>query len=651
MSEKSQNEENEDNNESFEEEEEGNLENKNKRDVGTNISKNDFNNEENKENEIENNQKKESDKLEEEEKEDDNNNINEISQEQINLEIQENKKKDEDTQKDDINENENNIEEKKDEIQNEKNDIKEYIDVEENEEEKKEDKEEEKNEEINEKEKEEEKNEEIKEKEIEKEEEKKEEINIKEINEEEKKQSEIRKIIENLKPICQKSKSLAEKLKGLINTFHKEIQDNNNKRNFYAKQLNAINKEMKSEYDKKMLITEDMKNLENVITTKLNDLNECNKIKRSKNTVERNKKDLFLYRNSEALIKIKKMQLKNVSKLNRILDKDISKINFNLKRGFYIDNIIKEENPKIKTKMDELNYIYNKLMKDISMVKNEIFLLKNIRDSHNKCNKHIEKLNQEYKSLKEKKDINICYFGIKVKNKEMNEIRRKQIIQNKSVENFKHKRFIKLKINNDINNKKNFLSNGLKKFMALRKKNNSLYILNKNSSNTNNTNNTTNIKNYKSKSFVNSEINNITSNERCIDININTNVIFDKTHRNIDKSLEKKYKDLLQLKIDEKNKKQRIINFQLKEMNKEKNKKEAELTEKETKRFSIQKSNFYLENIKKINENKIKRLNKELNELKIQEQKYDKKIAHKEEAFSRLKKMIESVSNMRYIDI
>ena len=648
MSEKSQNEENEDNNESFEEEEEENLENKNKRDVGTNISKNDFNNEENKENEIENNQKKESDKLEEVENEkEDNNNINEISQEQINLEIQENKKKDEDTQKDDINENENNIEEKKDEIQNEKNDIKEYIDVEENEEEKNEENEEEKNEEN-----EEEKNEEIfEEKKEEKEEEKNEDIKEKEINEEEKKQSEIRKIIENLKPICQKSKSLAEKLKGLINTFHKEIQDNNNKRNFYAKQLNAINKEMKSEYDKKMLITEDMKNLENVITTKLNNLNECNKIKRCKNTVERNKKDLFLYRNSEALIKIKKMQLKNVSKLNRILDKDISKINFNLKRGFYIDHIIKEENPKIKTKMDELNYIYNKLMKDISMVKNEIFLLKNIRDSHNKCNKHIEKLNQEYKSLKEKKDINICYFGIKVKNKEMNEIRRKQIIQNKSVENFKHKRFIKLKINNDINNKKNFLSNGLKKFMALRKKNNSLYILNKNSSNTNNTNNTTNIKNYKSKSFVNSEINNITSNERCIDININTNAIFDKTHRNIDKSLEKKYKDLLQLKIDEKNKKQRIINFQLKEMNKEKNKKEAELTEKETKRFSIQKSNFYLENIKKINENKIKRLNKELNELKIQEQKYDKKIAHKEEAFSRLKKMIESVSNMRYIDI
>ena len=647
MSEKSQNEENEDNNESFEEEEE-NLENKNKRDVGTSISNNDFNNEENKENEIENNQKKESDKLEEVENEkEDNNNINEISQGQINLEIAENKKKDEGTQKDDINENENKIEEKKDEIQNEKNDIKEYIDVEENEEEKNEENEEEKNEEN-----EEEKNEEIfEEKKEEKEEEKNEDIKEKEINEEEKKQSEIRKIIENLKPICQKSKSLAEKLKGLINTFHKEIQDNNNKRNFYAKQLNAINKEMKSEYDKKMLITEDMKNLENVITTKLNNLNECNKIKRSKNTVERNKKDLFLYRNSEALIKIKKMQLKNVSKLNRILDKDISKINFNLKRGFYIDHIIKEENPKIKTKMDELNYIYNKLMKDISMVKNEIFLLKNIRDSHNKCNKQIEKLNQEYKSLKEKKDINICYFGIKVKNKEMNEIRRKQIIQNKSVENFKHKRFIKLKINNDINNKKNFLSNGLKKFMALRKKNNSLYILNKNSSNTNNTNNTTNIKNYKSKSFVNSEINNITSNERCIDININTNVIFDKTHRNIDKSLEKKYKDLLQLKIDEKNKKQRIINFQLKEMNKEKNKKEAELTEKETKRFSIQKSNFYLENIKKINENKIKRLNKELNELKIQEQKYDKKIAHKEEAFSRLKKMIESVSNMRYIDI
>ena len=601
MSDKSQNEESKDNDENIEEEEEK-SEKKIMKDMGSNTTNNNINDEENKENEIKNDQNfLESNKLEEEnEKEDDNN--KEISQGQINLEIAENKKKDQSTQKDDNFE--NNTEEKNDEITNENNDIKENNDNEEN----KENEEEKKN----------------------------------ENDEETEQEKEIRKILENLKPICLKTKSLSEQLKELINAFKKEIQDSNSRRSYYAKQLNAINKETRAEYEKKISITEDMRSLENVITIKLNRINEYNKIKRGKNSVERNKKDLFNYRSSEDLLNIKQMQLKNVSKLNSILDKDISKINSNLKRGFYLDHMIKEENPQIKTKADELNYIYNKLITDISMIKNEIHLLKNIRDSHNKCDKQIAKLNQEYESLKVKKDMNIYYNGIKAINKEMKEIRRKQIIENKSAENIKFKNFFKSNVNiNNKSKKNNNLSSVRKKSMILKKKNNSLYL----------SNDKKDIKNIKSNSFVNSEMNNKISNERYKDINIKTNEVFDKTGRNKEESLEKKYKYLLQLKIEEKNKNQRKINFQIKEMNIEKSKKEAELTQKETKKFSIQKSNFNLENIKKINEHKIKRLKKELSELKMQEQRYDRQIVNKEEALTRLKKMVDSVKSMKDLKV
>ena len=86
-------------------------------------------------------------------------------------------------------------------------------------------------------------------------------------------------------------------------------------------------------------------------------------------------------------------------------------------------------------------------------------------------------------------------------------------------------------------------------------------------------------------------------------------------------------------------------------MNIEKSKKEAELTQKETKKFSIQKSNFNLENNKKINEHKIKRLKKELSELKMQEQRYDRQIVNKEEALTRLKKMVDSVKSMKDLKV
>ena len=130
---------------------------------------------------------------------------------------------------------------------------------------------------------------------------------------------------ENLKLVYEKTKSLSNKLKELINTLQNEIQNNSKKRQNYTKKLNDINKEIKAEKEMKISITDDMKNLENIITAKINKINEYNKIRRGKNSVERSKKELFLYKSSEDLINIKQKQLKNVSKLNTILEKDIPK--------------------------------------------------------------------------------------------------------------------------------------------------------------------------------------------------------------------------------------------------------------------------------------------------------------------------------------
>ena len=432
---------------------------------------------------------------------------------------------------------------------------------------------------------------------------------------------EIKKMQENLKPVYEKIKSLLDKLKELINILQKEIQDNNNKRQNYTKLLNDITKEIKSENEIKKSIDEDMKNLEIIITNKIKQMSENKKMKKGRHTVERSKKELFLYKSSEDLINIKQKQLKNVSKLNTILDKDISKINSSLKKGFYIKKDIQEENPEIKTKSDELNYIYNKLNSDISAIKKEIHLLKNVKDAHNKCDKQIIKLNKELETLKQRKDVNVVYSEIKAKNKEMNEIKRQQIVANKALESTKFKLLLKSSEKSNYSLKKNKDTNFLHRIK------NHFFI-----TNTTKHINNTNIIYFEKKT--NDDKNNVNDTR-------------DKTY---DKSLEeeyKKYKSLLQLKIDEKNRNQRKINSEIEEMNKERMKKEEELNGKELKKINVQKSNYDLENLLKLNAAKIKKLNKQLDELKIKEDDYDKQIIKKELALKKLKIIVDSVNNMQ----
>ena len=389
---------------------------------------------------------------------------------------------------------------------------------------------------------------------IEKEKEEKEENNI---------DPEILKLQENIKSIYAKNISFKEQLKEHINTLKKEIENNNIKKQNYIKKIEEINKETKEQTEQKNTINNDMKNLENLITAKINKIVEYQKLKKGKNSVERSKKELFLYQSSEDLINIKQKQLKNVSKLNNILDKDISKINSNLKRGYYIDQDIKEENPEIKTKVDELNYIYNKLNTDISLIKSEIQILKNVKDAHNKCDKKIEKLKRELDILKEKKDINIIYSEIRTKDKEMNELKRQQIVANKGYDFIKFKKSVQ---NRRYKQHSSSSSNEKIKSRKEKDKNNIFLTINKTNP----------------EGEISNEINIIKTDANSKEKNENLD---NKNNNTKEEISEDKYKEILKLKIEEKNIHKRKVNNELKEIELIKSKKESELRELELKKI------------------------------------------------------------------
>ena len=71
------------------------------------------------------------------------------------------------------------------------------------------------------------------------------------------------------------------------------------------------------------------------------------------------------------------------------------------------------------------------------------------------------------------------------------------------------------------------------------------------------------------------------------------------------------------------------------------------LKEKENKKINIQKSNYDLNNLKKLNEGKIKKFKKQINELKKEEENYDNLIIKKEQALDELKQIVESVNKIQ----
>ena len=75
------------------------------------------------------------------------------------------------------------------------------------------------------------------------------------------------------------------------------------------------------------------------------------------------------------------------------------------------------------------------------------------------------------------------------------------------------------------------------------------------------------------------------------------------------------------------------------------------MRELELKKFNLQKSNYDLQNFKKLNETKIKKLKKQINDLTLEEENYINQIAHKEKALEDLKVIVDSVNSMQKLRV
>ena len=146
--------------------------------------------------------------------------------------------------------------------------------------------------------------------------------------------------------------------------------------------------------------------------------------------------------------------------------------------------------------------------------------------------------------------------------------------------------------------------------------------------------------------FVNYDINtrNKQNNESILSAEVN-NISYN------NEDLENKFKILLQSKIVERNNQKRKFDSIIKELDQENNKKEAELKEKESKKKNLLKTNYNLQNSQKLNEAKIKKFRKQLNELIKEENNYDKLIAQKEEAMQELKNIVDLVNSMQQLRV
>ncbi len=75
------------------------------------------------------------------------------------------------------------------------------------------------------------------------------------------------------------------------------------------------------------------------------------------------------------------------------------------------------------------------------------------------------------------------------------------------------------------------------------------------------------------------------------------------------------------------------------------------MRELELKKFNLQKSNYDLQNFKKLNETKIKKLKKQIYDLTLEEENYINQIAHKEKALEDLKVIVDSVNSMQKLRV
>ena len=487
--------------------------------------------------------------------------------------------------------------------------------------------------------------------------------------------------IEKIKKIYDKTNSLNDKLNDIIFNIKKELQNNHNVTLQYKKRINDINKQINAQKEIKTNINNDMINLENLISYNLKRIKQINKKNRGKESVERGKRELFIYESSEEILNVKQKQLKNIAKTDLICDNDITKIQNELKKGYYVDQEFKEENPSIKTKEEELIYTLNKMNTNINVLKSEILLLKGVKGKHeNNCDRKLKQLNKELDNLREKKKRNLEYVLYLGKKKEINKIKKQKVeafrnkernyendqtlnTERKDKESRTRNRngiFIteeniydqvgKTSDNEEISNideeedNLNTDINQIEQTSNLKTSNNNQN--DKNSSNINKENEGINNRYNEEEDSSNNIITDI--NNKNDDDDNNNDVIEYGNERNSNAdneennnnnlNYEKEYKKKLNTMIKEKNEYKRKKNSDMQKIISQNKKLEGQIKELEEKKLKIQNKYIDLKNAKNINNNKIKKLNKQIEELQSSEENYDKQIKAKDRINQELKK-------------
>ena len=493
--------------------------------------------------------------------------------------------------------------------------------------------------------------------------------------------------VEKIKNESDKTNSLTKKLDDIIFDLKKEIQNNHNKELQYKKRINDINKDINAQKEIKANINKDMVNLENIISYNLNRIKQITKKNRGRESVERGKRELFIYESSEEILNVKQKQLKNIAKTDLIFDNDISKINNQLQKGYYVDQEIKEENPSIKTKEEELIYTLNKINTNINALKNEILILKGVKGKHeNNCDKKLKQLNKELENLREKKKRNLEYVLYLGKNKEINRIKKEKVEafrnkernnENRPTFNTERKDRERIRIRNkngifiteeniydqigktsenydfnDIEEEEDYLNTDLNQ----REPTSNLKISNnknKNKSESNINDGTEGInKRYNeeedSSNNIITDVNNNNNNDDNNNNNSNeavepgkennSNENKEEDNNNNDLNYEKEYKKKLNAMIKEKNEYKRKKNNEVQKLISQNKKLENDIKELEEKKLKIQNKYIDLKNAKIINSNKIKKLNKQIEDLKYSEENYEKQIKVKNNINQELKK-------------
>lgn len=425
---------------------------------------------------------------------------------------------------------------------------------------------------------------------------------------------------ENLDSLYEKTDEMEKKLKACRTTLEEEKKKMKLITENYQKLYIEITEETKEQKKVKKRINNEMSELEELINNKLEKMKfKKNKVKSS---IENDKKYLFVYNSPEEVISVKKKQLTNLNKFNEIVEKDIAQAYSNLKDGYYIDPEIKSKNPNILSKEDELKYVLDKLKENIDKLKNDIQNLKMIKLQHeNCCHKKKKKLLNELENVKVErtKEIEIeVRFNHKL---EMEKNKKDLVTASEEIENKKIRlvQGLNFKLINENKSKS-------------QKKVNPSYKMNKKS-----------ISEEKRDFFISQIREN--QKKKIFDESNNNNINNDLMITEIENNLGEQYKDML----DEQNYMLKQMELNKKEITNKQQEMKNILKTVELKKFNLTTKNIELSNLQLLGAQNIRKLNKVLKDLKLEEKKYDNEIQNHDKVFEQLMDYIDTVNDLRML--